>query len=103
MRLLDYDNLNVYTHTLVVYKKKGNPPAKNNHFSFYYFLNFFIPLVLKMSQATGNYNPKEGVSSPYMSNDPNSNVNNFKIIESTLRGNDNIIFEKQFLWLITKS
>ncbi|KAG2197415.1 homocitrate synthase, cytosolic isozyme [Mucor mucedo] len=37
------------------------------------------------SQANGNYNPKEGVSSPYMSNDPNSNVNNFKIIESTLR------------------
>jgi homocitrate synthase len=30
--------------------------------------------------------PKEGVTSPYMSNDPNSNVANFKIIESTLRG-----------------
>ncbi|KAG1456459.1 hypothetical protein G6F46_011992 [Rhizopus delemar] len=29
--------------------------------------------------------PKEGVTSPYMSNDPNSNVANFKIIESTLR------------------
>ncbi|KAI7901208.1 homocitrate synthase [Cokeromyces recurvatus] len=36
-------------------------------------------------QANGNNNPKEGVKSPYMSNDPNSNVANFKIIESTLR------------------
>lgn len=37
-------------------------------------------------QANGNNQPKEGVVSPYMSNDPNSNVANFKIIESTLRG-----------------
>lgn len=37
-------------------------------------------------QANGNNQPKEGVTSPYMSNDPNSNVANFKIIESTLRG-----------------
>lgn len=36
-------------------------------------------------QANNNNQPKEGVSSPYMSNDPNSNVANFKIIESTLR------------------
>ncbi|CAO3657116.1 unnamed protein product [Mucor hiemalis] len=36
-------------------------------------------------QANGNNQPKEGVTSPYMSNDPNSNVANFKIIESTLR------------------
>lgn len=39
-----------------------------------------------MSQVNGSNQPKEGVSYPYMSNDPNSNVNNFKIIESTLRG-----------------
>ncbi|CAO3672724.1 unnamed protein product [Rhizopus stolonifer] len=38
-----------------------------------------------MSQVNNSINPKEGVSSPYMSNDPNSNVANFKIIESTLR------------------
>ncbi|KAI9475655.1 MAG: homocitrate synthase [Benjaminiella poitrasii] len=36
-------------------------------------------------QANENNRPKEGVTSPYMSNDPNSNVANFKIIESTLR------------------
>lgn len=37
-------------------------------------------------QASSNNQPKEAASSPYMSKDPNSNVNNFKIIESTLRG-----------------
>lgn len=36
-------------------------------------------------QVNGSNQPKEGVTSPYMSNDPNSNVANFKIIESTLR------------------
>jgi homocitrate synthase len=38
-------------------------------------------------QANSNNQPKEAASSPYMSKDPYSNVNNFKIIESTLRGN----------------
>lgn len=38
------------------------------------------------SNGTHQARPKEGVTSPYMSNDPNSNVGNFKIIESTLRG-----------------
>jgi hypothetical protein len=37
-------------------------------------------------QANGNAKPKEAAASPYASKDPNSNVNNFKIIESTLRG-----------------
>jgi homocitrate synthase len=37
-------------------------------------------------QANGNAKPKEAATSPYASKDPNSNVNNFKIIESTLRG-----------------
>ncbi|KAG1048118.1 hypothetical protein G6F43_009474 [Rhizopus delemar] len=37
------------------------------------------------SNGTHLSRPKEGVTSPYMSNDPNSNVANFKIIESTLR------------------
>lgn len=37
-------------------------------------------------QANDNNQPKEAAASPYMSNDPNSNVANFKIIESTLRG-----------------
>ncbi|ORE11429.1 homocitrate synthase, cytosolic isozyme [Rhizopus microsporus var. microsporus] len=37
------------------------------------------------SNGTHQARPKEGVTSPYMSNDPNSNVGNFKIIESTLR------------------
>jgi hypothetical protein len=37
-------------------------------------------------QANGNNQPREVATSPYMSNDPNSNVANFKIIESTLRG-----------------
>ncbi|KAI8880464.1 homocitrate synthase [Backusella circina FSU 941] len=36
-------------------------------------------------QANGNAKPKEAAASPYASKDPNSNVNNFKIIESTLR------------------
>ncbi|KAI8973316.1 homocitrate synthase [Mycotypha africana] len=36
-------------------------------------------------QTNSNRLPKEAVTSPYMSNDPNSNVANFKIIESTLR------------------
>ena len=40
-------------------------------------------------QANGHASPKE-VTSPYMSNEPNSNVANFKIIESTLRGNYNL-------------
>lgn len=37
-------------------------------------------------QANGNNKPREAAASPYASNDPNSNVSNFKIIESTLRG-----------------
>ncbi|KAI8642106.1 homocitrate synthase, partial [Parasitella parasitica] len=36
-------------------------------------------------QANGNNKPREASASPYASTDPNSNVNNFKIIESTLR------------------
>ncbi|KAL7316397.1 homocitrate synthase lys21, variant 2 [Mucor circinelloides] len=36
-------------------------------------------------QANGNNKPREAAASPYASNDPNSNVSNFKIIESTLR------------------
>ncbi|KAI9263677.1 homocitrate synthase [Sporodiniella umbellata] len=35
--------------------------------------------------SNSSIRPKEGVTSPYMSNEPNSNVANFKIIESTLR------------------
>ncbi|CEP15496.1 hypothetical protein [Parasitella parasitica] len=36
-------------------------------------------------ETNGNTKPREAATSPYASTDPNSNVNNFKIIESTLR------------------
>lgn len=36
-----------------------------------------------MAQSNGT---REAPASPYASTDPNSNVSNFKIIESTLRG-----------------
>jgi hypothetical protein len=45
-------------------------------------------------QANGNNAPTE-TSSPYQSNEPNSNTGNFKIIESTLRGKNNNAQEKK--------
>lgn len=48
-------------------------------------------------QANGTNKPREAAASPYASTDPNSNVNNFKIIESTLRG------EKYITCIIYKS
>lgn len=72
---------------------------KGNIISILFFFQLYVSISLSFSlslvtlkrmsqkglQANTNNQPKEGVSSPYMSNDPNSNVANFKIIESTLR------------------
>jgi homocitrate synthase len=43
-------------------------------------------------QANGTNKPREAAASPYASTDPNSNVSNFKIIESTLRGEKYITY-----------
>lgn len=102
----------VCERTCVTWKDDDNLSSsfhinKRIYFPCFSFLNCFYlyQTTYIMAQSTGLSSndasrPKEGVSSPYMSNEPNSNVANFKIIESTLRGKASMKICKSDLVLI---